>query len=75
MKDDLQTKKTQKQYNLKHIKAGFYAILKNSTVTSRQPDQHNNQKYIGTIKNQTKSIKFSFRGSHIPYISTTCTAL
>ena len=31
-------------------KANCYNILKNSTVTSRQPDQHNNQKYIGTIK-------------------------
>jgi hypothetical protein len=26
------------------------AILTNSTAQHRQPDQHNNQKYIGTIK-------------------------
>ena len=28
------------------------AILTNSTAQHRQPDQHNNQKYIGTIKLQ-----------------------
>ena len=35
---------------LKQIKADCYVILKNSTVTSRQPDQDNNQKYNGWVQ-------------------------
>jgi hypothetical protein len=49
--------KIPKQCNLKHIK---HFEEKNSTVTSGEPDQHNNQKYAGTIKYQTKSILISF---------------
>jgi hypothetical protein len=29
------------------------AVLTNSTAHHRQPDQHNNQKYIGTLKKST----------------------
>ena len=35
----------------------FYAILTDSTGTSMHPDQHNNQSYIGTIR-QKKSTLF-----------------
>ena len=49
MDDDLDTRR-QPNFYLNGRWSKQNAILTNSTAQHRQPDQHNNQKYIGTIK-------------------------